>query len=92
VYRNIYFNKPSGSLPGTFIRVSVPNNSDVECRLNRDFSAFDGPTTHHYLSAMDDIVIRTRNFNEQLLSNWATIIKLLEEPQEQEPPDGETIH
>lgn len=58
--------------------------------LTGDFSAFDGPTAHHYLSAMDDIVTRTRNFNEQLLNNWTTIIKLLEEPQK--PPDGETIH
>ena len=58
--------------------------------LAGDFSIFDGPTVHYYLLAMDDIVTRTRNFNEQLLSNWAKIVKLLEEPQK--PPSGEAIH
>ena len=66
----------------------------LDVALMEDFSAFDRFTVYHYLLAMDDIVIKTRNFNEQLLSNWNTIVKLLEEPesQEQEPPSGETVH
>lgn len=58
--------------------------------LTGDFSVFDGATVHYYLLAMDDIVTRTRNFNEQLLSNWAKIVKLIEGLHESS--GGGTIH
>lgn len=60
----------------------------LEVALTGDFSAFDKPTIHYYLLAVDDIVSQARQFNEQLLSNWARIIWLLT----QEPPSGEVKH
>lgn len=57
--------------------------------LAGDFSDFDGPTVHYYLLAIDDILTRTKDFNEQLLSNWNRIVKLLGEAEgPQEPPSG----